>query len=94
MPDFWGDNPQDLSLFLPKTPARTKLIMDFFDSDPANPKKTAPSTLPLLEDMKKQHPEIKGWAIVGFCCGGKMAALFAGMVAFLRRLCSTIRVYW
>jgi hypothetical protein len=77
MPDFWGDNAQDLSLFPLKIHAQTKLIMDFFDSGLANPKKTAPLIPPLLENMKKQHPEIEESAIMGFCWGGKMAALFA-----------------
>lgn len=77
MPDFWGDNPQDLSLFPPKTPAQTKIIMDFFITGPANIGKTQPWIMPLLEAMKAQHPEIEVWAIMGFCWGGKIAALFS-----------------
>jgi dienelactone hydrolase len=42
-----------------------------------NLKKSAVLILSLLEDMKKQHREIEGWAIMEFCWGGKMAALIA-----------------
>lgn len=77
MPDFFGDNPQDLNNYPPKTPAQTKIILDYFATGPAALDKNIPLVLPLLEDMKARHPEIESWAIMGFCWGGKMAALFS-----------------
>src|ERR1700709_974413 len=70
MPDFWGDHPQDLSIFPPKTPTEFKKINDFFVTGPANLDKTRPLIMPLFEAMKAKHPEIKVWAIMGFCWGG------------------------
>ena len=74
MPDFWGDHPQDLANFPPKTPKQTKAILDFMYG-PADPDKTLPLIRPMLEEMKKRNPAIETWAIMGFCWGGKIAAL-------------------
>lgn len=74
MPDFWGDHPQDLANFPPKNPKQIKAIIDFMNG-PAVPDKTLPLMTPLLEDMKKGNPGIETWAIMGFCWGGKIAAL-------------------
>ena len=74
MPDFWGDHPQDLANFPPKTPKQTKAIVDFMNG-PADPDKTLPLIMPMLEEMKKRNPAIETWAIMGFCWGGKIAAL-------------------
>ena len=74
MPDFFGDNPSDISTFPPKTPAHIKFTMNFM-SGPANPDKTVPQIVPLMKEIKEAHPEIEAWAIIGFCWGGKIAAL-------------------
>ena len=74
MPVFFGDSPADIANYPPKTPVQTKAITDFM-TGPADPNKTVPLVLPLLEDMKKKHPHIESWAILGFCWGGKIAAL-------------------
>jgi dienelactone hydrolase len=74
MPDFWGDHPQDMANFPPKTPKQTKAIVDFM-TGPAAPERMLPLIRPLLEDMKKRNPAIETWAIMGFCWGGKVAAL-------------------
>lgn len=74
MPDFWGDHPQDLANFPPKTPKQTKAIVDFMNG-PADPDKTLPLIMPMLDEMKKRNPAIETWAIMGFCWGGKIAAL-------------------
>lgn len=78
MPDWWGDNPQDLSIFPPKTPAQTEKIMAFFTSGPGNVEKQTPKVEPLIEAIRKEYPEITEWAVMGFCWGGKMTALFSG----------------
>ena len=74
MPDFFGDNPSDITTFPPKTPAHLKFTMAFM-SGPANPDKTVPLIVPMMEEIKRAHPEIESWAILGFCWGGKIAAL-------------------
>jgi hypothetical protein len=74
MPDFWGDHPQDLENFPPKTPKQLKKIVDFM-TGPADPDKTVPLIAPLLEAFQKKNPQIKTWSILGFCWGVKIAAL-------------------
>lgn len=74
MPVFFGDHPADIANYPPKTPPQFKAITDFM-TGPANPEKTLPLILPLLEAMKKENPQIESWAILGYCWGGKIAAL-------------------
>jgi len=77
MPVFFGDHPADIANYPPKTPPQFKAITDFM-TGPANPDKTLPLILPLLEAMKRENPQIESWAILGYCWGGKMAALVSG----------------
>jgi dienelactone hydrolase len=77
MPDFFGDHPQDLSNFPPKTPQQFSAITKFM-LDSADPPKTVALVSPLLDAIMKDHPEIDSWAICGFCWGGKIAALVSG----------------
>ena len=74
MPDFWGDHPQDMANFPPKTPKQIKAIDDFM-TGPGNPDKTVPLIAPLLEEFQKANPQIKTWSILGFCWGVKIATL-------------------
>ena len=74
MPDFFGDNPQDMANFPPKTPKQTKAIMDFMYG-PASPDKSVPLVGPIMEEIQKAHPEVTSWAVFGTCWGGKIAAL-------------------
>lgn len=74
MPDFWGDHPQDLANFPPKTPKQRKAIVDFM-TGPADPDKNVPLIAPLFEAFQKANPLITSWSILGFCWGVKIAAL-------------------
>jgi len=74
MPVFFGEHPADIANYPPKTPPQLKAIMDFM-TGPANPAKTLPLILPLLEAMKAANPQIESWAMLGYCWGGKIAAL-------------------
>jgi dienelactone hydrolase len=74
MPDFWGDHPQDLSIFPPKTPKQRQQVYDFMTGR-GNPQTVLPSMNPLHEAFQKSSPQIKSWSIVGFCWGVKMCAL-------------------
>jgi dienelactone hydrolase len=74
MPDFFGDNPSDITTFPPKTPAQVKFTTAFM-TGPAAPNRTVPLIAPIMEELKRAHPEIESWAVLGFCWGGKIAAL-------------------
>ncbi|KPI34559.1 uncharacterized protein AB675_11191 [Cyphellophora attinorum] len=74
MPDFWGDHPQDLNNFPPKTPKQRQAVYDFM-TGPANPKTVLPLMQPLHDAFQKHSPKINSWSLVGFCWGVKMLAL-------------------
>jgi dienelactone hydrolase len=74
MPDWFGDNPTDVCAYPPKTPKEVA-VTNAFMNGPANPAGTVPKIAPLMEAIKKANPQIEDWAILGFCWGGKIAAL-------------------
>ncbi|TVY84716.1 putative AIM2 family protein [Lachnellula suecica] len=74
MPDWFGENAADVSHYPPKTPQEIAQTNAFMNG-PAAPSGTVPRIAPLMEEIKKAHPHISEWAIVGFCWGGKIAAL-------------------
>lgn len=77
MPDFFGDNPQDIANFPPKTPKQYDAIMKFMHG-PAHPPNSVKLVKPLMEAIIKDHPEIKSWATLGMCWGGKVSTLISG----------------
>ena len=74
MPDFFGDHPQDLANFPPKSPKQFKAIYEFMKG-PADPSKNVDLVGPFMKKVMQEHQEIETWGIVGFCWGGKIAAL-------------------
>jgi dienelactone hydrolase len=74
MPDLFGDHPQDIQNFPPKSPKQFKAIFDFMNGY-AKPEDNASRITPILADIRQKHPEINSWAIIGFCWGGKIASL-------------------
>jgi dienelactone hydrolase len=76
MPDFFGEHPQDMANFPPKTPRQFAAIKAFMEG-PAYPPKSAALVGPLLDAIRRDHPEIESWAICGFCWGGKVATLLS-----------------
>lgn len=40
-----------------------------------NPAKTVERMPRVLEELKRAHPEIRSWGILGFCWGGKVVSL-------------------
>jgi dienelactone hydrolase len=74
MPDWFGDHPQDMANFPPKNPKQFKAIMDFMHGH-GDPARTVPLIAPLMADVRKRHPEIESFSILGFCWGGKIASL-------------------
>ncbi|EPE34171.1 alpha/beta-Hydrolase [Glarea lozoyensis ATCC 20868] len=77
MPDFFGDNPQDMANFPPKTPKQYAAITKFM-TGPANPPDSVKLIGPLMETICKDHPEIESWATLGMCWGGKVCTLVSG----------------
>lgn len=77
MPDFFGDNPQDMANFPPKTPKQYDAIIKFMHG-PADPPATMKLVGPLMETISKTHPEITSWATLGMCWGGKVSTLVSG----------------
>ncbi|KAL2071724.1 hypothetical protein VTL71DRAFT_12959 [Oculimacula yallundae] len=51
MPDWFGDEPADLANYPPKTPAQFKYIKEFM-TGPADPSRTLPRILPLLNTLE------------------------------------------
>ena len=70
MSDFFGDNPSNITTFPPETPAHSKFTMAFM-SGPANPDKTIPLIVPMMEEIKKAHLEIESWGDCRFLLGRK-----------------------
>ena len=73
MLDFFGDHPQDMANFPPKTPKQSKAIMEFM-TGPGAPDKTLPLIGSMLEEFQNKNPDIETWTIMGTCWGGKIAA--------------------
>ncbi|TVY40957.1 putative AIM2 family protein [Lachnellula occidentalis] len=74
MPDWFGDHAADVHAYPPKTLKEVAAINAFMNG-PADPARTVPKIGPLMEALKKANPQIEDWAILGFCWGGKIAAL-------------------
>ncbi|KAE8453961.1 hypothetical protein EG329_007737 [Mollisiaceae sp. DMI_Dod_QoI] len=74
MPDFFSSQPADIANYPPKTPKQFEYIMAFM-SGPADPAGTLPLIEPIMKELQEKNPQIKSWAILGFCWGGKIAAL-------------------
>ncbi|TVY52320.1 putative AIM2 family protein [Lachnellula cervina] len=74
MPDWFGDHAANVNAYPPKTPKDVADINAFMNG-PADPTRTVPKIAPLMETIKKANPQIEDWAILGFCWGGKIAAL-------------------
>jgi dienelactone hydrolase len=74
MPDFFSSEPAELSNYPPKTPKQFSYISQFM-AGPADPSKTLPLIPGIMKELQEKNPEIESWAVLGFCWGGKIAAL-------------------
>jgi len=74
IPDFFEGNPADISWYPPDNEEKGKKLGAFFGG-PAAPPKTLSKIPKVLEVLKKENPYISSWAIIGYCWGGKIAAL-------------------
>jgi len=74
MPDFFEGNPADISWYPPDSKEKGEKLGNFF-STTAAPPKTVEKLKSLMEVLKKEHPEITSWGLVGYCWGGKIVNL-------------------
>jgi hypothetical protein len=58
--DFFGDSPTNILDYPPKTPPQLKTINEYFAST-GDPLTYGPRNFPIVEAIKKAHPEIKAW---------------------------------
>lgn len=80
MPDFFDGAPADISWYPPQTDEHKQKLGHFFETK-APPPKTLSRIPGILDAAAKQHPSggfSGGWAILGYCWGGKIASLAAG----------------
>jgi dienelactone hydrolase len=79
IPDFFEGSPADISWYPPTTDEHKQKLGNFFQTQAAPPK-----TLSKIPDIVKEANQaapggaFQSWSILGFCWGGKIAALSAG----------------
>jgi len=78
MPDFFEGKPADISWYPPTTDEHKEKLGNFFSTQAAPPKTL--SKIPgVVAEANKQAPGGSfQWSILGFCWGGKVAALSVG----------------
>jgi dienelactone hydrolase len=79
MPDFFEGNPADISWYPPTTDEHKQKLGNFFSTQAAPPKTL--SKIPnIVAEANKLAPggAFSSWSILGFCWGGKIAALSVG----------------
>ncbi|KAK1824784.1 hypothetical protein LTR12_000841 [Friedmanniomyces endolithicus] len=87
MPDFFDGKPADISWYPPDNEEKGKKLGEYdYPSHPterpawffntlAAPPKTLERIPKVLKAIQAERPDIKEWAIVGFCWGGKIVNL-------------------
>ncbi|KAI0837893.1 Alpha/Beta hydrolase protein [Hypoxylon sp. FL0890] len=73
IPDWFKGEPCPLEWFPPDTPEKQKNLGAFFQKNP--PPSVAAKVPDYVKAVQEKHPEIKSWAIIGFCWGGKVVSL-------------------
>ncbi|KAI0011360.1 hypothetical protein F4779DRAFT_573389 [Xylariaceae sp. FL0662B] len=73
IPDWFKGAPADLSWFPPDTEEKQKNLGAFFQKHP--PPSVAEKVPDYVKAVSDRHPEIKSWAIIGYCWGGKVVSL-------------------
>ncbi|KAI9719494.1 MAG: hypothetical protein M1828_006201 [Chrysothrix sp. TS-e1954] len=74
MPDFFEGSPADISWFPPDTKEKGEKLGAFFQKPEAGAK-TVLRIPKIIQEIQSSHPNIKSWAILGLCWGGKMVNL-------------------
>ncbi|KAI1778911.1 Alpha/Beta hydrolase protein [Hypoxylon cercidicola] len=73
MPDWFAGEPCPLEWFPPDTEEKQKGLGAFFQKNP--PPGVAAKVPGYVDAVSAKYPEIKSWAIIGFCWGGKVVSL-------------------
>ncbi|KAI0878039.1 alpha/beta-hydrolase [Hypoxylon argillaceum] len=73
IPDWFKGEPADLAWFPPDTPEKQQKLGGFFQQYP--PPSIAAAVPGYVKALSEKYPEIKEWAILGFCWGGKVVSL-------------------
>ncbi|KAK3673128.1 hypothetical protein LTR78_006968 [Recurvomyces mirabilis] len=74
MPDFFDGKPVPIEWYPPDTKEKGEKLGEFFQTSAAPPK-TLERIPKVLKAIQADRPEIKEWAILGFCWGGKIVNL-------------------
>ncbi|KAI0439427.1 hypothetical protein F4803DRAFT_531151 [Xylaria telfairii] len=73
IPDWFKGEPAPIEWFPPNTEEKQKSLGAFFQK---NPPPGVASQLPgYVKALSEKYPEIKDWAILGYCWGGKVVSL-------------------
>ncbi|KAK4898416.1 hypothetical protein LTR27_004012 [Elasticomyces elasticus] len=76
MPDFFDGKSADISWYPPDNEEKGKKLGEFFKTSAAPPK-TLERIPKVLKQIEAERPDIKEWAIVGYCWGGKIVNLIS-----------------
>ncbi|KAI1181233.1 alpha/beta-hydrolase [Nemania sp. FL0916] len=76
IPDWFKGEPASLEWFPPDTEEKQKKLGGFFQKNP--PPAVASATPAYVKALSEKYPNIKEWAILGFCWGGKVVSLVTG----------------
>jgi len=74
IPDFFQGSPADISWYPPDTKEKGEKLGAFFQNE-AEPTKTLTKIPEVIAEIEVSNSNIKGWAIVGYCWGGKIVSL-------------------
>jgi len=73
MPDWFKGEPCPIEWFPPDTEEKQKNLGGFFQKFP--PPGVAGKVPAYVKAVSEKYPDVKEWAIIGYCWGGKVAAL-------------------
>ncbi|RPA99072.1 hypothetical protein L873DRAFT_1835603 [Choiromyces venosus 120613-1] len=77
MPDFFHGEAADPNCYPPDTPEKGRALMAFLNG-PAKISDGEGNVRLAAEGLKKEFPEVERWGVVGYCWGGKVAAVVSG----------------
>ncbi|KAK9419424.1 putative Dienelactone hydrolase domain-containing protein [Seiridium unicorne] len=73
IPDWFNGEPCPIEYFPPDNDEKQKKLGAFFEKH--SPPSVAQKVPDYIKAVQSKHPEIKEWAIIGFCWGGKVVSL-------------------
>jgi dienelactone hydrolase len=73
IPDWFKGSPADISWYPPTNDEQKKNLGAFFQEFP--PPKVAGQAIPYVKAVSEKLPNVKSWAVLGYCWGGKVVSL-------------------